>query len=999
MKKRMSRAALVLLLLCMVLCAAVLPQTAAVAEAAYVDAPITIGQGVTLDCFGWSFNSINDQFKDEVSALVFEESGYTSVLVSPVQPTSTVTKGLSFSNWQSMYDATAYSIDDSGNSALGTKSELEALCNTAATKGIKVLLQVVVSNDIITEDMEADVVAFLKECIDVGVDGFCFVDIDNVTVADGFWENVVSAAEAYASSTRGISLYCYAESENSTTMAELAELMSVAQPNWGRAMMNDVVVDENAAMFTDSYSVGNIPASRLVLSAESRWYYMHGYSEGISDEELLKAWALVASRSDAMKVFFARPDTAATLGTAAEGLWQNETVIQINRTVNFLRNQPENVYWVTAGTYNFVVVERLHGAIVVHITGMAQSFISRQTKMEDRAYLDQISGNTFTVSSVGFSGNVGSKGIALVCNMLANELCIHAEHDTDGHCPTCDSTVEHEYDGIECICGLRIPLEDRPNIVYYDNSATNWSQVYLYAWDDGGNPTLGYWHGVEMKLGDDGLYYYELPYYSTFIIFNDGSGTQTADLEYHCCSVYKSYPLDGSLTTEIIETRHRFDEKVQSEATKKSDGNCLGNESYWYTCAYHCAAISTTDSFEVPNTKTDHNLSYVEEDSPTCTENGTASHYKCGTCGKLFKDFEGLTETTLAELKLDGGHIDGDGNNVCDRCDTAAQASLSFQGGGETKIYYDIKEAFNEASKNSNVTNIAKLTVLCDIELAEAISIDEGYIEIYAGEYSLTATGESVLKIDGKARVTLKNGALKNGSGSVVSIMGNSSFNVNGGSISSDESYLFYVGGNGSVAISDGTMTSFDTNTFKVDGTYYSIVLSGGTYMGGFNVEKTGGGEYVPLDALSNGYVFQYTNGTAIDLYGYAGAVLVDLKVVPEIVEVDITWGSFEFTFDVGTWNPESLRYEGTGWFPAEEGGDEISVTNNGNSYVYVSVEYEAAVTGFDVKVLCSDGSLFTTVNIEPNTTQKAQLTICGSPVEAMDKMKLGSIRIILGGV
>lgn len=42
----------------------------------------------------------------------------------------------------------------------------------------------------------------------------------------------------------------------------------------------------------------------------------------------------------------------------------------------------------------------------------------------------------------------------------------------------------------------------------------------------------------------------------------------------------------------------------------------------------------------------------VEATAPTCTEPGTAAHYKCTRCGRPFSDAAGSNETTLANLKI-----------------------------------------------------------------------------------------------------------------------------------------------------------------------------------------------------------------------------------------------------------------------------------------------------------------------------------------------------------
>ncbi|MBQ8000355.1 MAG: starch-binding protein [Ruminococcus sp.] len=66
--------------------------------------------------------------------------------------------------------------------------------------------------------------------------------------------------------------------------------------------------------------------------------------------------------------------------------------------------------------------------------------------------------------------------------------------------------------------------------VYCQNDA-NWGEVYCYMWSDslGDN---GAWPGQKMTQGSDGLWSYSVSSDWNMIIFNNGSGTQTGDLNY-----------------------------------------------------------------------------------------------------------------------------------------------------------------------------------------------------------------------------------------------------------------------------------------------------------------------------------------------------------------------------------------------------------------------------------------------------------------------------------
>lgn len=78
--------------------------------------------------------------------------------------------------------------------------------------------------------------------------------------------------------------------------------------------------------------------------------------------------------------------------------------------------------------------------------------------------------------------------------------------------------------------------------VYFENTG-NWPQPYVWAWTDQANcTTKGSWPGDAMtKRGD--LWYWELPAgkpVPTKIIFNNNSGTETANLPYVNGATYKA---------------------------------------------------------------------------------------------------------------------------------------------------------------------------------------------------------------------------------------------------------------------------------------------------------------------------------------------------------------------------------------------------------------------------------------------------------------------------
>lgn len=67
------------------------------------------------------------------------------------------------------------------------------------------------------------------------------------------------------------------------------------------------------------------------------------------------------------------------------------------------------------------------------------------------------------------------------------------------------------------------------NYVYFRNS-DNWKNVCAYYWNDN-NTNMTKWPGIEMKKVEDGIYRIEIPEEAKYIIFTNGSGEQTEDIE------------------------------------------------------------------------------------------------------------------------------------------------------------------------------------------------------------------------------------------------------------------------------------------------------------------------------------------------------------------------------------------------------------------------------------------------------------------------------------
>ena len=123
-----------------------------------------------------------------------------------------------------------------------------------------------------------------------------------------------------------------------------------------------------------------------------------------------------------------------------------------------------------------------------------------------------------------------------------------------------------------------------------------------------------------------------------------------------------------------------------------------------------------------------------------------------------------------------------------------------------------------------------------------------------------------------------------------------------------------------------------------------------------------------------------------------------------EIVNVEITWGSMEFSYSDGTWNPATHTYQNGRWTVGGNAtASTIFVQNKGNISVNVSFRY-AAKDGTVSVIFRSElnGSLLATVT-EPITlpagsSKQVSVSLEGKPSGPMTSAELGTITVTIGG-
>ena len=113
------------------------------------------------------------------------------------------------------------------------------------------------------------------------------------------------------------------------------------------------------------------------------------------------------------------------------------------------------------------------------------------------------------------------------------------------------------------------------NAFYYENSASNWNQVYAYAWGDSGD--MSTWPGTAMTKvsGYENLYMIIVPDDCNMIIFNNNTGSQTHDL------TIPTNGLNVAVSNGTQDPAWGYVEPAQYTVTWDVDGK-LTTETYYY---------------------------------------------------------------------------------------------------------------------------------------------------------------------------------------------------------------------------------------------------------------------------------------------------------------------------------------------------------------------------------------------------------------------------------
>lgn len=452
--------------------------------------------------------------------------------------------------------------------------------------------------DLVTNDtaVQGYIINLLKECIDCGVDGFRFDAAKHIETEDDgeyasdYWKNITTSASSYYTQKTGDDLYIYGEILNNCgadrSYSSYTKYINVTDNRTGDAVLYNVTKGKASTATNAKYKSG-VAASNAVLWAESHDTYegnsgSSGYSNtsSVSDEDVVKAWAIVASRKDSTALFFARPGTALMGGVSTDTTYKSTAVSEINKFHNLFVGQSEKLG--SSGDIAYVA-RGTNGIVLSNCKGTNASVSISGTGLADGKYTDTVSGAEFTVANGVLTGSIGKTGVAVVYNGTTTPKAINSVESGSfrGDTMTLTLTLENATSGTYCLddstpvkftgtTSIRIGSDYKPGetinltvtatdgvktssmaykytkstaqesgVYVFFNPATQkgWSAPYqVYIYDETTNKGTVYknanWPGEAMTLDPaTGYYYYEVPKSSSISADEDDENQAPSDFD------------------------------------------------------------------------------------------------------------------------------------------------------------------------------------------------------------------------------------------------------------------------------------------------------------------------------------------------------------------------------------------------------------------------------------------------------------------------------------
>ena len=277
--------------------------------------------------------------------------------------------------------------------------------------------------DLNTENpyVQERVLSLLKECIDVGVDGFRFDAAKHIETekdpdySSNFWNNTLEVAKTYYHEKTNKDLYAYGEILNTPigrSFDVYTDHMKITEDGYV-GTFKIALTKKDPQKIVDS-DVSKSSADNLITWVESHDTYVTATSH-YSDVAVAKFWGIISSRKDLGTLYLGRPDENLTVGKVGSYAFETEYVACANRFHNRFIGASE---YRSVGGEMIYVTERVsdtdQGAYVLNLdkVDVSTKYEVKLPHLDDGNYYDMLTGNRVVVTKHKAKMNFDASGIA-----------------------------------------------------------------------------------------------------------------------------------------------------------------------------------------------------------------------------------------------------------------------------------------------------------------------------------------------------------------------------------------------------------------------------------------------------------------------------------------------------------------------------------------------------------------------------------------------------------
>ena len=549
----------------------------------------------------------------------------------------------------------------------------------------------------------------------------------------------------------------------------------------------------------------NVAKNKLVYWAESHDTYSNNGEYGedsrtSTQNQIDRAYAIVASQNDATALYFSRPFETVKdnikIGVKGSTAFKSKEVAAVNHFHNAMVGQRE--YYVPEN--NCAAVCREGGAVIVAASGsdFEVSITNGGSTTAPGTYYDEITGNEWTVTSTTIKGKIGSSGIAVIYDAPAPvpsatvskgeagkvtnytsdtlELTIGLRNATQGTYSidggsqvtfTADKKItigEGKNVGDKTTLTLTatdgsttsqpvtytyMKVEPSNNVAYLD-LPSGWGEPYCYVYEkiDGTTKKNATWPGVKMEKVSGSIYKYEVgeEFSTPSVIFTDNNnqypGANQDGLVLSGSMIYQSGSWkEYSVVTEGSVIVKYVDEAGKEIATSTTLKGTIG--------AAYTATAKTVEGYTLKTTPSNATGKYasstitvtfvyqVEDNSPRVTSSVASGTSFNTETKKITLTLENATSGTYS---VDNGPVK--------KFTGSADVVIGQGKVGDSKVTVDVTATNGSQTKNYTFTysKIFNKTVdeTKDSALTQETSRTTASSQKLASQYSTSGVSASV---------------------------------------------------------------------------------------------------------------------------------------------------------------------------------------------------------------------------------------------------------------